>query len=128
MLFRKPIVCGISCLGMDHIDVLGDTIDEIADHKAGIMKHGVPAFTIQQEAGGMDVIAARATEVGTSVRVAPKLSDYPGPLPGFCYVFVRLILIFPCRTRSSRRASTVECYTGFAALLVMDSMEKRRTR
>eukprot|EP00118_Oscarella_pearsei_P021415 m.240120 g.240120 ORF g.240120 m.240120 type:complete len:75 (+) comp40193_c0_seq10:355-579(+) len=38
MLFRKPIVCGISCLGMDHIDVLGDTIDEIADHKAGIMK------------------------------------------------------------------------------------------
>ncbi|XP_065829308.1 folylpolyglutamate synthase, mitochondrial-like [Oscarella lobularis] len=80
-IVRKPIVCGIASLGMDHIRILGDTIEQIAWHKAGIFKRGVPAFTINQEAGGMDVIAERASELGTSVRVVPKLVEYPGPLP-----------------------------------------------
>eukprot|EP00118_Oscarella_pearsei_P021422 m.240249 g.240249 ORF g.240249 m.240249 type:complete len:144 (+) comp40193_c0_seq48:689-1120(+) len=80
-VLRNPIVSGIASLGMDHTHILGKTIEQIAWHKAGIMKRGVPAFTIQQEAGGMDVIAERATELGTSICVTPNLSDYPGPLP-----------------------------------------------
>ena len=35
-------------LSVDHTDVLGETIDKIAWHKAGIMKPEVPAITIQQ--------------------------------------------------------------------------------
>ncbi|CUF15593.1 folylpolyglutamate synthetase, putative, partial [Bodo saltans] len=37
-------VCGITSLGMDHMELLGDTIEEIALEKAGIMKCGVPCF------------------------------------------------------------------------------------
>lgn len=38
----EPIVCGITNIGMDHTDVLGDTLEQIASEKAGIMKEFVP--------------------------------------------------------------------------------------
>ena len=41
---EKPSVCGISSLGMDHVDILGDTLEKIATEKAGIMKPGRPVL------------------------------------------------------------------------------------
>ena len=35
---RNPVVCGVSSLGIDHTSILGDTLDKIAWHKAGIFK------------------------------------------------------------------------------------------
>ncbi len=40
-IVRKPVVCGITSLGIDHTALLGNTVEEIAWHKAGIMKPGV---------------------------------------------------------------------------------------
>jgi folylpolyglutamate synthase len=37
-IIENPIVCGITALGLDHVTVLGNTIDSIAWHKAGIIK------------------------------------------------------------------------------------------
>lgn len=37
-VIRKPVVCGITLLDNDHIDTLGDTMESIAWHKAGIFK------------------------------------------------------------------------------------------
>ena len=37
-----PRVCAITNVGLDHTDILGDTIEEIAADKAGIAKPGVP--------------------------------------------------------------------------------------
>jgi folylpolyglutamate synthase len=37
-VIESPVVCGITSLGMDHVAVLGDTIEKIAWHKAGIIK------------------------------------------------------------------------------------------
>lgn len=37
-IIEKPVVCGITALGLDHVNVLGSTIDQIAWHKAGIIK------------------------------------------------------------------------------------------
>lgn len=49
----NPVVCGVSSLGLDHTNVLGDTIEEIAMEKAGIFKKGVPAITVDQVPGAM---------------------------------------------------------------------------
>lgn len=38
LLFRKPVVCGVTNLEYDHVEVLGETLGEIAWHKAGIFK------------------------------------------------------------------------------------------
>ena len=37
-----PTICAITSIGFDHMESLGYTIDEIASHKAGIIKPGVP--------------------------------------------------------------------------------------
>ena len=34
----KPIVTGVTALGIDHVSVLGNTLQEIASHKGGIYK------------------------------------------------------------------------------------------
>ena len=35
---RKPVACGVTSLGMDHIITLGGTLESIAWQKAGIFK------------------------------------------------------------------------------------------
>lgn len=35
---RKPVVCGVSSLGIDHTSLLGDTMEKIAWQKGGIFK------------------------------------------------------------------------------------------
>ena len=38
----QPVVCAITAIGLDHMGFLGDTIEEIAGEKAGIIKANVP--------------------------------------------------------------------------------------
>lgn len=61
-VFEKPVVSGITSLGIDHVGVLGHTIDSIAWHKSGIFKEGCPAFTVEQESEAMEVLEQRGVE------------------------------------------------------------------
>lgn len=81
----KPRVTGITSLGIDHVNLLGSTIEEIAWHKAGIMKPGVPAFTATQPAPAQKVLEERAAEKSViieTVSVEPVLSTIPLGLAG----------------------------------------------
>ncbi len=53
-----PDLCVIARIGLDHTDVLGDTIEKIAAEKAGIIKPGVPVVSWPQEPAAMEVIAS----------------------------------------------------------------------
>lgn len=66
----KPVVTGISALGLDHTAVLGNTIEEIAANKAGIYKESVPALSVPQDqkAGG-DILKETAKKVGAPFEV-----------------------------------------------------------
>ncbi|KAK4108878.1 Mur ligase [Canariomyces notabilis] len=48
-IFERPVACGLTTIGMDHADLLGDTIRSITWHKSGIMKRGQPAYSVIQE-------------------------------------------------------------------------------
>ena len=61
-LIPQPVCCGITNLGLDHVVVLGNSIESIAWHKSGIFKTGKPAFTVNQPEEAMNVIVARAEE------------------------------------------------------------------
>lgn len=41
----QPILTGITTIGLDHVALLGDTLEAIAEQKAGIIKQGVPLVT-----------------------------------------------------------------------------------
>ncbi|KAK4166619.1 tetrahydrofolylpolyglutamate synthase [Cladorrhinum sp. PSN259] len=66
---ERPVASGISTLGIDHVYVLGGTVDKIAWHKAGIMKTGSPAFTIEQVPPAAEVLKDRAAEKGVDLKV-----------------------------------------------------------
>ena len=67
-----PSVTGISSLGIDHVQMLGNTIEEIAWHKSGIMKEGAPAFTVPQPATAQDVLEKRAKEKSVDLATVPE--------------------------------------------------------
>ena len=41
----QPILTGITTIGLDHVALLGDTLEAIAEQKAGIIKRGIPLVT-----------------------------------------------------------------------------------
>jgi dihydrofolate synthase/folylpolyglutamate synthase len=65
-VIEKPIATVITNIGLDHQEFLGDTIEDIAREKAGIIKAGVPYFV-----GDMDVRALKVIEGGAKKKNAP---------------------------------------------------------
>lgn len=71
----KPSVAGITTLGIDHTAMLGNTIEEIAWHKGGIMKKDVPCYTAPQPPNALDVLRKRSGEVSCPLNVVNR---HPG--------------------------------------------------
>lgn len=63
----KPIVTGITTLGLDHTALLGNTIEEIAYQKAGIFKPGCEAVSVMQTEGAIKVLEDEAKKLGVSI-------------------------------------------------------------
>lgn len=75
-VIENPTTCGVSLLGIDHVFVLGDTIEKIAWNKSGIFKKNAPAFTISgQPTQGLQVLKERAVERETTLTVVPNFSQ-----------------------------------------------------
>ncbi|GFP86348.1 folylpolyglutamate synthase [Phtheirospermum japonicum] len=70
---EKPIVCGIASLGYDHMEILGNTLGQIAVEKAGIFKSGVPAFTVPQPKEAMNVLQQKASQLDVDLQVIVPL-------------------------------------------------------
>lgn len=70
-LVEKPVATGITTLGIDHVFALGDTIEKIAWHKAGIMKTDTPAYTVSQLPAAAKVLQRRAEEKQVDLKTIP---------------------------------------------------------
>ncbi len=55
----------LTSIGMDHMSFLGNTIQKIAGHKAGIIKAGIPVVTVKQEDRAQEVIRQKAEDCGS---------------------------------------------------------------
>ena len=62
-VIERPTLCVITSVHLDHVEALGRTIPDIATHKAGIIKPGVPVAVGLQLEDVHDVLMARADEV-----------------------------------------------------------------
>ena len=62
-----PIASVITSIGIDHAEILGDTLEAIATEKGGIIKKGVPVFIgdLQQEA--LHTIQKISLEMGSEI-------------------------------------------------------------
>jgi dihydrofolate synthase/folylpolyglutamate synthase len=82
-LVRRPAVCAITPISLDHMQYLGETLAKIAAEKAGIMKGGVATIVAPQpgEVGAILRDHARATgarlfEAGRDWRVMPRTDGF----------------------------------------------------
>ena len=71
----KPSVTGITSLGIDHTSMLGNTIEEIAWHKGGIMKKDVPCYTAPQPPGALSVLQNRSAEISAPLKVIDRYPE-----------------------------------------------------
>lgn len=60
-----PIVSVITSLSLDHMAVLGGTLEKIAEEKAGIIKHNVPVISSPQQSKAMMVLRKKAYQMGS---------------------------------------------------------------
>lgn len=73
----KPAVCAITAIGMDHMQLLGNTLAEIAREKAGIIKPGVPVVCYPPETEEVRrVFADTAAERGAPLTVLKRKQVY----------------------------------------------------
>lgn len=65
----QPILTGITTIGLDHVALLGNTLEAIAEQKAGIIKQGIPLVTGRIAPEALAVIDAIAED-----KNAPRLA------------------------------------------------------
>ncbi len=75
----RPLVCAVSRIGLDHTEMLGDTLGAIAREKASIFKKGIPGVVAHaQPPEAMLALRAEAEARGAPLTVAP--AGYRGPI------------------------------------------------
>lgn len=61
-----PVAAGVSSIGIDHVQYLGDTLEQIAREKAGIFKRGVPAVIGETDAHLRSFLGGLARDAGAN--------------------------------------------------------------
>jgi dihydrofolate synthase/folylpolyglutamate synthase len=138
----------ITPLDLEHTDVLGATLEEIAGEKAGIIKPGVPAFIGMQPPGTKEVFRSAARERGSritfldeeiedlSIRVDDEGTWFSVQLTGMRPEKLRLSLLGEFQAENAALAYLVlrrtmpeipiECFReGFARTILPGRMEIR---
>lgn len=65
----SPKVCVFTRISRDHMGILGETLEEIAESKAGIIKPGTEVVSFEQEEAVMQVIRRHCLEKGCALTV-----------------------------------------------------------
>ncbi len=75
----RPVLCLITSIGLDHTDLLGDTLAAIATEKAGIIKPGIPVFTSATQPEVLDVLRrVAATQAAPFHALSDEVRTTPG--------------------------------------------------
>lgn len=74
-IIEKPLACIITALGLDHTDILGNTLFRIAQEKAGIVKSGCPVFAY--DPADQDHIDEEVEAIHLAIEDACTLKEAP---------------------------------------------------
>lgn len=80
-VIEHPVVTAITNIGIDHVADLGPTLENIAWHKAGIMKHRVPALTVPQDPRVHTVLQERAAQKEVQLGIVESDPHLPAVFP-----------------------------------------------
>ncbi|HEY7957940.1 MAG TPA: folylpolyglutamate synthase/dihydrofolate synthase family protein [Polyangia bacterium] len=78
-VLEAPLATVVTGIALDHTEVLGPTLADIAREKAGIWKAGAPALCACDDEGAFAVLAAEAARVGAPLyRLGRELAPLSG--------------------------------------------------
>lgn len=107
-IIRKPLCSVITSVSMDHMAFLGDTLPQIAEQKAGIIKEGCPVVTAEQQPEVYEVLERVCREKNTGLLIADRSGiDHVRYEDGYLvfdweeYQSLRLSLLGACQTRNA---------------------------
>jgi len=63
----QPLVSVLTNVGLDHTEILGDTVEKIATDKAGIIKKGIPVITAATQTSVRKIFADKAASTNSSL-------------------------------------------------------------
>lgn len=98
-IVQNPLVCVITSISYDHMDILGDTLEEIAAQKAGIIKLGCPVVFAPDNRSEVACVIAETAAQKRAPLVIPSEED--------------------CRIISEDLTGTVFSYHSFEYTLAM---------
>ena len=84
-----PEVSVLTSIGIDHTDMLGSTIEQIAQDKCGIIKPGVPVISAPQQPVVADIIRETCEQLGCTVQFAEGVGPVCASLAGQTFRFQR---------------------------------------
>jgi dihydrofolate synthase/folylpolyglutamate synthase len=83
VMTREDKVCLITDIGFDHMNVLGNTIEEIAAQKAGIILPGNDVFVHYQGDEVMSVINNKVSQVGAKLHIVEAAPNPDADIPDY---------------------------------------------
>ena len=66
----SPVISVITSISKDHTEILGDSIEQIAKEKSGIIKEKTPLFVYQQETNILDVFKKKAIAHNAEMKIS----------------------------------------------------------
>jgi dihydrofolate synthase/folylpolyglutamate synthase len=80
-----PEICGIVSISFDHQDLLGNSLEEIATEKAGIIKQKIPVVIGEEKPNLVSLFKNIANQKEAKM-IIPDFDFRPSDLKGFCQV------------------------------------------
>lgn len=84
-IIEKPEAAVITSISMDHMRFLGDTIEEIAANKSGIIKSGIKVFLAKQKPDVLRVIKEKCEKEGAFLTIAAEPAIRHAEQDGICF-------------------------------------------
>ncbi|GAB5466859.1 MAG: folylpolyglutamate synthase/dihydrofolate synthase family protein [Candidatus Kapaibacteriales bacterium] len=69
----EPLASGITYIGKDHEEFLGNTLEKIAGEKAGIIKQGVTTYSYESRPEILSVFEKKAKDVGAELSLCHQI-------------------------------------------------------
>ena len=114
-----PAAAVITSIGLDHTEVLGDTIEKIAAEKAGIIKPGTSVVLCGQDPAVEEVVREKCRSCGAAFRVTETARLLSADLSGQTVSY---------RGRENLRLGLLGTYQGKNAAVVLDTLDVLRER
>lgn len=118
---ENTVAAVFTSISRDHMKFLGNTLEEIAEQKAGVMKSGCAVVSAAQEPAVLKVLYRRAEELGCTVTVAD-----PEKMSQVCYGLERQRFDYdPYKKMEITLAGRYQVENASLALEAVDALGQR---